>query len=265
MPVQWVCLPEAGDVGAHLPAPPSSAGWLLVCLSGRFAGTQPQPDALFAWQPAGSPALPRLHTAGPARLACMAPDLDLLQRAAAELGLACQPQHTPPMLRADAALMHSLLDYARRATDPAHPAGRLEMDSRAALISMELLRRHLRPPARRRQGAGGLAPWQLARACQALTRDLSGPPSLAELAAGIGLSRFHFLRAFKHCTGLPPHAWLMEQRLLRAKRMLLADASLPIAALARALGYDGPSQFTRLFRRREGMPPSEFRRGLLRG
>jgi AraC-like DNA-binding protein len=263
MPMRLLRMAEAGDIGACLAAPGDAqrqAGWLVTCLSGRFVEAPTPSDASFAWWPATGRASSPLGTTGPALLACLEPTLGLLRHAAAELAVPALPSRGAPMLRADAALVQDMLDYVHRATDRAHPAGRFEMDCRAALISLDLLRRHLLPPVPRRS-AGGLAPWQLAHACQALTRNLAYPPGLAELAASLGLSRFHFLRAFKRCTGLPPHAWLVEQRLLHAKRLLLSDASLPIAELAGALGYDGGSQFARLFRRREGMTPSEFRRG----
>jgi len=258
MPLRLLTLAEAGDIGAPLRSGRNArpaAGWLVTCLSGRFAHA---PATSFAWWPADGTSPVALRTAGPALLACLSPEPALLQRAASDLALAGLPAHRTPILRTDAALSHALLDYAARATDRAQPAGRLEMDSRAALIGMALLRRHLRPTTGR-QGSG-LAPWQLERACHALTQDLSSPPSLAELAGAAGLSRFHFLRAFKQCTGLPPHAWLQQHRLAQAKRMLLADDSLSITALAGALGYGGTSQFARLFRRREGVAPSEFAR-----
>ena len=42
------------------------------------------------------------------------------------------------------------------------------------------------------------------------------PPSLDDLASSAGISRFHFHRLFKQCTGLTPKAYADAQR---AKRM----------------------------------------------
>lgn len=42
------------------------------------------------------------------------------------------------------------------------------------------------------------------------------PVSLAELAAEAGLSRFHFLRAFKATTKLPPRAYRLQRQLQTA-------------------------------------------------
>ncbi|GAA3316202.1 helix-turn-helix domain-containing protein [Nonomuraea dietziae] len=40
---------------------------------------------------------------------------------------------------------------------------------------------------------------------------------------------------------------------------LLAGSELSIASIARRVGYDDPAYFTRIFTRRAGLPPSEFR------
>jgi AraC-like DNA-binding protein len=65
---------------------------------------------------------------------------------------------------------------------------------------------------------GGLAPWQVKRACERLDSDLGGTLSLQLIAAEFGLSVGHFSRAFRISTGLQPHQWLLRQRVNAAKR-----------------------------------------------
>jgi AraC-like DNA-binding protein len=90
----------------------------------------------------------------------------------------------------------------------------------------------LPPPAAR----GGLAPWQLRRAKEMLASRLDEPISLAELARACKLSPGHFARAFRQTTGQPPHRWLIEQRVEKAKQLWSTrrcrwPRSLRIAAL----------------------------------
>ncbi len=63
-----------------------------------------------------------------------------------------------------------------------------------------------------RPAHGGLAPWQVKRACERLESDLGGTLSLQQIAAEFDLSVSHFSRAFRISTGLPPHQWLLRQR-----------------------------------------------------
>ena len=113
----------------------------------------------------------------------------------------------------------------------------------------------LAPPAAR----GGLAPWQLRRAKQILISRLDEPISLAELARACKLSPGHFSRAFRQTTGQPPHRWLMEQRVEKAKQ-LLVDATLPLAQIAQTCGFADQSHFTRVFAQLADSSPGQWRR-----
>jgi AraC family transcriptional regulator len=84
---------------------------------------------------------------------------------------------------------------------------------------------------------------------------------LNELAALVGLSRFHFCTAFRHSTGQTPHAWLTVQRMRRA-RELLGHSGLSVTQVALAVGYETPTAFTAAFRTIVGVTPSAFRRAL---
>jgi AraC family transcriptional regulator len=107
--------------------------------------------------------------------------------------------------------------------------------------------------------SGGLPPRILRRALERLRSENDADVSLAALAADAGLSRFHFCRAFKESTGMPPHTWLRQYRLEQAKAML-RDPSLSIIAVAVALGYASQTAFAAAFKKLTGVSPSEFRR-----
>ncbi|WP_462380601.1 AraC family transcriptional regulator [Pseudomonas sp. Marseille-QA0892] len=80
---------------------------------------------------------------------------------------------------------------------------------------------------------------------------------LDDLAAISGASRFQLSRAFKQAFGLPPHAYLIQLRLTRA-RQLLAKGDTP-ADVAFALGFADQSHLGRWFRRAYGLTPAHYR------
>jgi AraC-like DNA-binding protein len=77
--------------------------------------------------------------------------------------------------------------------------------------------------------------------------------SLEELARLSGTTKFQFLRAFSRATGLTPHAYIVQARLQRAKRLIAAGE--PLAAVALRCGFADQSHLTRLFARSYGFTP----------
>ena len=97
------------------------------------------------------------------------------------------------------------------------------------------------------------------RAVRDLLRErLADPPSLAELADMTELSQFALLRAFRRETGLPPHAYLNQLRVRRAR--LLLDGGLAPAEVAATTGFADQAHLTRHFKRVVGVPPAAYQR-----
>ena len=111
---------------------------------------------------------------------------------------------------------------------------------------------------------GGLAPWQVKRACERLDSDLGGTLSLQLIAAEFGLSVGHFSRAFRISTGLPPHRWLLRQRVEAAKR-LMAARDLSLSEIAVSAGFANQSHFTKVFSAQVGISPAAWRREAVGG
>jgi AraC-like DNA-binding protein len=109
---------------------------------------------------------------------------------------------------------------------------------------------------------GGLAPWQTKRACERLESDVGGKPSLQQIAAEFDLSASHFARAFRISTGLPPHQWLLRQRIETAKQ-LMNERDLPLSEIAISAGFANQSHFTRVFSAVVGVSPGTWRRDVL--
>jgi len=71
---------------------------------------------------------------------------------------------------------------------------------------------------------GGLAPWQLRRAEALMSENLSVQVPLGQVAEECGLSVRHLARAFRQSTGVPPHRWLLDRRVERAKELLRPES-----------------------------------------
>ncbi|HEX4410910.1 MAG TPA: AraC family transcriptional regulator [Xanthobacteraceae bacterium] len=106
---------------------------------------------------------------------------------------------------------------------------------------------------------GGLAPRQLRCACEFMDDNLSGDPSIAEVADECGLSSSYFSRAFKRETGLSPHRWLMRRRVERAKE-LLRDSDMQLVEITQVCGFVDQSHFARVFSKIDGSSPGRWRR-----
>jgi transcriptional regulator GlxA family with amidase domain len=88
--------------------------------------------------------------------------------------------------------------------------------------------------------------------------ECDGPITANELARRLATSPRQMRRSFAEAGGTSFRSCLLEARMERAAE-LLASTDLPVAEIARAVGYSGPSQFTKAFRRAYDATPSEHR------
>jgi len=79
-----------------------------------------------------------------------------------------------------------------------------------------------------------------------------------ELAERFGYSFFHFCHVFRSCNGMAVGEYLRDVRLSRAASEIVEGSSITRAALD--AGFDTPSGFTRAFRRKFGLSPSEYKK-----
>lgn len=96
----------------------------------------------------------------------------------------------------------------------------------------------------------------IARARARIDDDPSSPLTLTDLAADTGMSRFQLLRGFAHETGLPPHAYRMQRRVILARQLIARGATLADAAAAS--GFADQSHMTRAFARLLGITPANY-------
>jgi len=150
--------------------------------------------------------------------------------------------------------------YLRRAADCGEPPTAMEMDSRAYLLALSLLR-----AVRKRHGLSGemdrrASRADLRRVLKALEERLGEPLRLSDLAESAGMSPFYFTRVFKSEVGLSPARFLMRRRTERAVE-LLRNGHLVLADIAYRIGFSSQSHMTRRVKEATGATPTEIRGG----
>ncbi|MFG2820730.1 AraC family transcriptional regulator [Kitasatospora sp. NPDC048365] len=99
---------------------------------------------------------------------------------------------------------------------------------------------------------------------EVLRRDAFLPIPVTEHARRAGMTVAELRRAVQAVGAVGPKEYLLTVRLTEAKQ-LLAASELPVASVARRVGYEDAAYFTRIFTRRVGVAPSVFRAQQYRG
>jgi AraC-like DNA-binding protein len=79
------------------------------------------------------------------------------------------------------------------------------------------------------------------------------------LAQDMGLSTSRFRAVFKEHTGVAPHQYQIDVRMNLARHWL-NESNHTISEIAEMLGFSSVYYFSRLFKRKEGVPPSAYRK-----
>jgi len=96
----------------------------------------------------------------------------------------------------------------------------------------------------------------IARAIGHIRSDIRSSVAIPELARRVGMSASAFHKHFKTITSTTPLQYQKELRLLEARR-LLRTGSASVTTVAFDVGYESPSQFSREYTRKFGVPPSQ--------
>jgi AraC family transcriptional regulator len=99
---------------------------------------------------------------------------------------------------------------------------------------------------------------QIVRVLDRIEADIAEPLRLAELARTAELPLLRFIRSFTRAVGLTPHAYVMERRLQRARRML-SHSKISLAEAAAACGFAHQSHLGVALKRALGLTPRQLR------
>ncbi|MDO5293455.1 MAG: helix-turn-helix domain-containing protein [bacterium] len=98
----------------------------------------------------------------------------------------------------------------------------------------------------------------LAKSVSYIHSHFTEPLVVTELASLSGYSTRHFARLFKDTYGATPLDYILTLRLNLALKLLTTTSS-SVSEIGLSSGFDNPNYFSRLFRKRFGCSPSEYR------
>ncbi|MUL35942.1 AraC family transcriptional regulator [Gloeocapsopsis dulcis] len=179
------------------------------------------------------------------------PDIKLLQQATSEAGQqTSEIPYFPIAVIQDSQLARLILKLHHTLEKVTCT---LEQDSCLLWTLAQLIARH----------AGERLIWRVGKESQAVLRvqeyleaHYTKNISLDAIARIANLSPFYLIRTFRKCIGLPPHEYLTQIRISRAKILLLQGYA--IAQVAHDTGFADQSHLTRHFKRIVGVTPGQY-------
>lgn len=84
--------------------------------------------------------------------------------------------------------------------------------------------------------------------------------NIKSISNNFNISQQYLIRIFKQNTGIPPLKYINEYRISKAKH-LMRYSNMTIKEICYAIGMETPHYFSRLFKKFEGVTPSEYIRG----
>ncbi len=140
-----------------------------------------------------------------------------------------------------------------------HPTQALIADAVSCALTAHMLRKYNAFEAVEQHEVPSLGRVELARLTAFIEDNIDRSIGLAELAALVNVSRFHFARLFKRGTGVSAIGFVEQCRIRRAQE-LIAESDIPLAEIALMTGFSDQSHFTRRFHRHVGCTPAVFAR-----
>lgn len=217
-------------------------GQFLYAASGVVAVSTPDgawvaPPERGVWIPGGTPHAVRMVGAVQTRSVLIEPS------ACPMLGRSCRVVGVSPLLR------HLLVAAAAIAVDY-EEAGRDGLVMQ--LLVAEIDRAPVIPLAVPFPSHAGLA----AR-CHSFLERPRAAATIDEWADALAMNRRRFTRLFRRETGMSFAEWRQQACLSVALPRLAAGE--PVTTIAFDLGYDGPANFSTMFKRALGVPPTRYR------
>lgn len=173
----------------------------------------------------------------------------------------CSPQNLRYECRVSDPAVHratsAVIEELRNETS----SGGLKIDTLAVELIAALGQDHMELNPSRQPLAfakGLLDRHRLDRVIQYIEANLDQDITVADLAEAACFSLYHFVRAFHLATGRPPHAYISERRLDRAKH-LLAYSEETLVDISLTCRFSGQANFTKAFKRAMGISPGRYR------
>jgi transcriptional regulator GlxA family with amidase domain len=91
-----------------------------------------------------------------------------------------------------------------------------------------------------------------------IEQDCTLSLSIDKLASQHNVSQRTLIRRFNSALGMPPNKYLQSVRIERARKML-EESDYNVDTVMNNIGYEDPSSFRRLFKKKTGLTPTEYR------
>lgn len=102
-------------------------------------------------------------------------------------------------------------------------------------------------------------PAKLKRAVSYIAMHYSEPITLEELSAHCNISKQQLIRYFNNAFHTTPINYITDFKLSRAKELLFYHPDISIKEIAAELGFDNQHYFSRVFTKKNGETPSQYR------
>ncbi|AKG22009.1 helix-turn-helix domain-containing protein [Calothrix sp. 336/3] len=142
----------------------------------------------------------------------------------------------------------------KKVLENAARGSRLYADTMLNALSMHLLHNYCKRQPQIPEYCGGLPQRRLKLVLDYIQSHLEQDLGLEELAKLANLSPHYFAQLFKQSMGMTPHQYVIQQRVEKAKELLL-QGNLPIADVAYEVGFANQSHLNRHFKRLLGVTP----------
>jgi len=142
--------------------------------------------------------------------------------------------------------------------DAGCPSGRVYGDGLAVALAARLLGKYSAHVTNSHNCNALLPGYTLHRVTSYIEENLTKDLTLAEIADVAHMSPHYFSRMFRKSTGIPPHRYVIDRRIEKAKT-LLSDKHLPLVEVGLSVGFQNQSHFTTLFHKRTGVTPKTYR------
>ena len=162
-----------------------------------------------------------------------------------------------PKLGVDDPLVANLIHGLKAEVEKGADASGAYAYALASMLAIHIAQKYSRDATASRETSGGLTRRQVSQVVDFINERFSENLTLNTLAEVAKLSPFHFARLFKQSTGITPHQYVIQVRIGKGKEMLISSG-MPIAEVARQVGFCDQSHFGTHFKRAYGVTPRAF-------
>jgi AraC family transcriptional regulator len=155
-------------------------------------------------------------------------------------------------------LIQQLGSTLRAAAASNTASDRLYAEASATMLAAHLLRHYSNHKTTWKDYSDGLSKSKLQTVTDYIEAHLDEELSVDTLAQLVEINPFHLIRLFKQTLGITPYAFIIRQRLERAKH-LLKSSDCSIAEIAYSTGFGSQSRFSTVFRQHVQISPMRYR------